>query len=36
MQDALTLLGLLVALIVLGIAACEFGTDTREPPDVWW
>jgi hypothetical protein len=36
MQDVVTLLGLVLALVALGIAACEFGADTREPPDTWW
>lgn len=36
MQDTLLLLGLVVGLIALGIAACEFGADTRQPPDKWW
>ncbi len=36
MQDALTLLGLVLALVALGIGACEFGVDTREPPHAWW
>jgi hypothetical protein len=36
MQDFLILVGLVVALVAVGIAACEFGADTRQPPDTWW
>ena len=36
MQDAMTLMILVLALVGLGIAACEFGADTRDPPDAWW
>jgi hypothetical protein len=36
MQDLLIMIGLVVALIALGIAACEWGADTRQGPDAWW